>query len=321
MCYYIVSKILGMNKMPILDLTIQFKFRYIKNLINSIIDFFLQVKGLFRTFGVIDVIDIAFVAILIYLVVRVIRETRAMQLIKGLIVLVVVYFAVTFFGMGASSYIMRMIFSNILIILVILFGPEIRKILEQMGKGTARSFIKSIFNSGVAIDVAEMKKTIDAVCKSCAEMSDDKIGALIVFENDTLLGDIIASGTVVDATPSKELIGNIFYPKSPLHDGAMVIRGSSVYAAGCILPLTKNNELSSSLGTRHRAALGISEQSDAVVFVVSEETGDISYASNGTLRRQISTGDMRDILTELYIPDEISSDDRLISRLARRFTK
>ena len=229
MCYYIISKILGMNKMPILDLTIQFKFRYFKNLINSIIDFFLQVKGLFHTFGVIDVIDIAFVAILIYLVVRVIRETRAMQLIKGLIVLVFVYFAVTFFGMGASSYIMRMIFSNILIILVILFGPEIRKILEQMGKGTARNFVKSLFNSGVAIDVAEMKTTIDAVCKACAEMSDDKIGALIVFENDTLLGDIIASGTVVDATPSKELIGNIFYPKSPLHDGAMVIRLSLIH--------------------------------------------------------------------------------------------
>lgn len=305
--------------MPFLDLAIQFKFRYFKNLGNSIVDFFSQIKGLFRTFGIIDIVDILFVAVVIYLVVRVIRETRAMQLIKGFLLLVVVYLVVTFLGMGASSYIMRMIFNNILIILVILFGPEIRKILEQMGKGKTTNFVKGLFNSGVAIDVAAMKKTIDATCKACAEMSDAKIGALIVFENDTLLGDIIASGTVVDGTPSKELIGNIFYPKSPLHDGAMVVRGNSIYAAGCILPLTKNNDISSALGTRHRAALGLSEQSDAIVFVVSEETGDISCAINGTLRRKISTGDMRDILTEQYIPDSISSDDKLISKLTRRF--
>lgn len=305
--------------MPLLDLFIQFRFRYIKNLGNSIIDFFSQIKGLFRTFGIIDVVDIIFVAALIYLVVRVMRETRAMQLIKGFLLLFLVYLVVTFLGMGASSYIMRMIFNNILIILVILFGPEIRKILEQIGKGKAQNLLKGLFNSDVAIDVAEMKKTIDATCKACAEMSDAKIGALIVFENDTLLGDIIASGTVVDGTPSKELIGNIFYPKSPLHDGAMVIRGNSVYAAGCILPLTKNNNLSSQLGTRHRAALGLSEQSDAIVFVVSEERGEISCAVNGTLRRDISTGDMRDILTQQYIPDNISSDDKIISKLKRRF--
>ena len=187
--------------MPLFDLFIQFRFRYLKNLGNSIIDFFSQIKGLFRTFGIIDVVDILFVAIVIYLVVRVIRETRAMQLIKGFLLLTIVYLVVTFLGMGASSYIMRMIFNNILIILVILFGPEIRKILEQVGKGKATNFVKELFNSGVAIDVAEMKQTIDATCKSCAEMADAKIGALIVFENETLLGDIIASGTVVDAVP------------------------------------------------------------------------------------------------------------------------
>ena len=305
--------------MPLFDLFIQFRFRYLKNLGNSIIDFFSQIKGLFRTFGIIDVVDILFVAIVIYLVVRVIRETRAMQLIKGFLLLTIVYLVVTFLGMGASSYIMRMIFNNILIILVILFGPEIRKILEQVGKGKATNFVKELFNSGVAIDVAEMKQTIDATCKSCAEMADAKIGALIVFENETLLGDIIDSGTVVDAVPSKEIIGNIFYPKSPLHDGAMVIRGNSIYAAGCILPLTKNNNLSSQLGTRHRAALGLSEQSDAIVFVVSEERGEISCAVNGTLRSDISTGDMRDILTQQYIPDTFSSDDKIISKLKRRF--
>lgn len=307
--------------MPLIDLVIQFKFRYLKNLGNSIIDFFSQVKGLFSTFRAVDFVDIVFVAVILFLIIRVIRETRAMQLIKGLLFLVLVYFLVTFFGMSASSYIMRMIFTNILLILVVLFSPEIRNILEQMGKGTTRKAFKNIFNSGVGVDVAEMKKTVDAVCKACAEMSDDRIGALIVFENDTLLGDIISSGTVIDGKCSKELICNVFYPKAPLHDGAMVIRSDSVYAAGCILPLTKNNSISSALGTRHRAAIGITEQSDAIVFVVSEETGAISCAVNGNLQHDISTGDMRDILTNQYIPSDYNSDDKIISKIARRFRK
>ena len=305
--------------MPIFDLAIEFKFRYLRNLGNTIVDFFSQVKGLFATFGVVDAVDIIFVAVIVFFIVRVIRETRAMQLIKGLLFLLFFYIVVNFFGLGATSYIMRTIFSNILIILVILFGPEIRNILEQMGIGNYRKVFMNIFNSGVAVDIADMKKTIDAVCKACAEMSDDNIGALIVFENDTLLGDIVKSGTVIDGKCTKELLGNIFYPKSPLHDGAMVIRKDSVYAAGCILPLTNNNDLSSKLGTRHRAALGITEQSDALAIIVSEETGAISYALGGTLYQDVSTGDLRDVLTQQYIPTGGSSDEKIISKIARRF--
>lgn len=300
-------------------ITMEFKFRYFKNLLNSIIEFFSQVKGLFGTFGVIDIVDILFVAVVIYMVIRIIRETRAFQLIRGLVLMAIVYFAVTFFKMDASSYIMRLIFSNILIIVVILFGPEIRNILEQMGKGAARNSLKTIFNSGVALDLVDMNKAIDATCKACADMADDKVGGLIVFENDTMLGDIVSTGTVVDATASKELIQNIFYPKSPLHDGAMIVRGDKIYAAGCILPLTKKPDIASDLGTRHRAAIGITEISDAVVFVVSEETGAISCATNGSLQRDISTGDMRDILTKMYIPNGDLSDDKMISKLVRRF--
>lgn len=307
--------------MPVFDLAIQFRFRYFKNLWSSILEFFTQVKGLFGTFGVIDVVDIVAVAIMLFLTIRILRETRAFQLVKGLLLLAILYFVVTFLGMGASSYIMRLIFTNILIIVVILFGPEIRNILEQMGKRTPKGTFSNIFNSGVAVDAAEMNKTIDAVVKACNEMSDDKIGALIVFENDTLLGDIISTGTIIDGKASKELIGNVFYPKSPLHDGAMVIRHDSVYAAGCILPLTKDNSLSSSLGTRHRAALGMSEESDAIVFVVSEETGAISCARNGSLTVDISTGDMRDILMKQYIPDGSFNDEKIVARLVRRFRK
>lgn len=305
--------------MPFYDLAIEFKFRYLRNLGNTIIDFFSQVKGLFGTFGIVDAVDIFVVAVIVFAIIRVVRETRAIQLIKGMLFLVFFYFLLNFFGLGASSYILRLIFSNILIILVILFGPEIRNILEQMGLGNYRKAFKNFFNSGVALDIADMKKAIDGVCKACAEMSDDNIGALIVFENDTLLGDIIQSGTIIDGRCTKELIGNIFYPKSPLHDGAMVIRKDSVYAAGCILPLTNSNDISSKLGTRHRAAIGITEQSDAIAIVVSEETGAISYAINGTLTQDVSTGELRDVLTKQYIVTGSTSDEKIVSRIARRF--
>lgn len=298
-----------------------FKFRYFKNLGNSILDYLSQVKGLFATFGYIDAVDILFVAAILYLVIRIVRETRAMQLIKGIVVLVVLYGLVTFLGMGASSYIMKSIFSNILIIIVILFGPELRSILERFGSGAYRNGALALLKSGMALDINEMNKTIDATCKACTDMADDKTGALIVFENQTLLGDIITTGTNLDAATSRELIENVFYPKSPLHDGAMIIRGTKIHAAGCILPLTKNNDISSALGTRHRAAIGISEQSDAIVFVVSEETGEISVAMNGTLTKGISSGDMRDILVSNFIPNSKSSDDKMVKKIVRRIKK
>lgn len=297
------------------------RFRYIKNLGNSIVDFFSQVKGLFGTFGFIDVIDILFVAVVIYMVIRIIRDTRAMQLIKGLLFLLALYILVNFLGMSASTYIMKGIFANILIIVVILFGPEIRNILEEMGKGAARSNLVAILESGVAVEVNEMKKTIDATCKACADMSDTKTGALIVFERETMLGDIISSGTLLQATATKELIENIFFPKSPLHDGAMIIRSYKIHAAGCILPLTSNKNISSALGTRHRAAIGVSQQSDAIVVVVSEETGSISVALSGKIQTGISTGELRDILTKTFIVEPSSANESAVQKFVRRMKK
>ncbi|MBR4241095.1 MAG: diadenylate cyclase CdaA [Eubacterium sp.] len=307
--------------MPFEIIDLALKFRYIRNLGNSISDFFSQVKGLLGTFGFIDVIDILFVAVIIYMVIRIIRDTRAMQLIKGLLFLLLLYLVVNFLGMDASSYIMKGIFSNILIIVVILFGPEIRNILEAMGKGAARSNLIAILDSGVAVELNEMKKTIDAVCKACTDMSDSKTGALIVFEKETMLGDIIASGTIIQATATKELIENIFFPKSPLHDGAMIIRSGKVYAAGCILPLTSNNNISSSLGTRHRAAIGVSQQSDAIVVVVSEETGNISVAIGGNLKTGLSTGDLRDILANDFLIDPSMANESAIKKFVRRMKR
>ncbi|MCH5315834.1 MAG: diadenylate cyclase CdaA [Eubacterium sp.] len=286
----------------------------------SISEFFNRIISVFSTFTIFDFLDILTVTVIIYICIRILRETRAMQLAKGLVLIAVAYGIATLLNMEATTVIFRAVYSNILIIVVILFGPEIRHIIEQVGHGATAKSLKTIIHPGVAVDIAEMSGTITSVCKACSNMSDQKIGALICFENATLLGDIIATGTEVNAKASRELIENIFFPKSPLHDGAMVIRDGKVYSAGCILPLTQKT-VSSSFGTRHRAAIGLSEQSDAIVVIVSEETGAISVAKGGVLQFDISDGDLRDILTTAFIPTGSSADDKIITRLVRRIKK
>lgn len=289
-------------------------------MLNSLNDFFNQIVSVFSTFRFTDFLDIAMVTVIIYICVRIIRETRAMQLVKGIIFIAAIYLIVNLLNMEASSIIFKQIFGNIILIVAILFAPEIRNILEQIGKGTARKNFKTIIHPGVAVEISEIQEGIEATIKACSNMSDSKTGALIVFENDTLLGNVIDSGTLINAKPSRALIENIFYPKTPLHDGALVIRNGRAYAAGCILPLTKK-DLNSKYGTRHRAAVGLSEESDAIVVVVSEETGAISYAKNGVLYHDISDGELRDVLMNTFIPSGSSSDDKIISKLVRRIKK
>lgn len=287
---------------------------------DQITDVFNRIISVFSTFSITDFLDIVMVSILIYICIRIIRESRAIQLVKGLIYLAVIYGVVNLLNMEAASFIFEAVFSNILIILVILFAPEVRKILEQVGHGATAKNLRTIIHSGVAMEIAEISDAIEAVCKACSDMSDQKVGALICFENNTLLGDVIATGTEIHAKVSKELVENIFFPKSPLHDGAMVIRDGKIYAAGCILPLTKKT-VSSALGTRHRAGIGITEQSDAIVVIVSEETGFISVVHKGVLQRDISDGDLRDILMTEFVPTGSSSDDKIITKLVRRLKK
>lgn len=289
-------------------------------MLNNISDFLNRILSVFSTFRFSDFLDILLVAVIIYLCIRIIRETRAMQLVKGIVFLLAVYLIVNLLNMEASTYIFRSIFANILLIVAILFAPELRNILEQIGKGTARKNFKTIIHPGVALELAEIQDAIESAIKACSNMSDTKTGALIVFENETLLGNVIDSGTIINAKASRALIENIFYPKTPLHDGAMVIRNGKIYAAGCILPLTKK-DVQSSFGTRHRAAIGLSEESDAIVIVVSEETGAISVASGGTLNTDISDGDLRDILINTFIPSGSSRDDKIITKLVRRMRK
>ena len=287
---------------------------------SAIGDFFNKILSVFSTFGISDALDILFVAVIIYGCIRIIRETRAMQLAKGILLLLVMYGIVNLLHMEASSFIFKSIFSNILLLAAILFSPELRNILEQVGKGATGKSLKTIIHPGVAIDVAEIGDCIEATCKACSDMSDQHVGALIVFENETMLGDIIASGTELHAKASRQLIENVFFPKSPLHDGALVIRDGRLYAAGCILPLTKKS-VSSALGTRHRAGIGLTEKSDPVVVIVSEETGSISVAMGGVLNHDVSDVDLRDILKTECLPSGSSSDDKIISRLVRRVKK
>lgn len=261
-----------------------------------------EIKNALLNFnGISDILDILLVAFIIYAGIKLIRDTKAIQLAKGFILILILYAAVNIFNMEASSYLFSMIFSNLLLVLVIIFSPEIRHALESVGRSSVSNFSLFSFKNSDLILKQDLSNTmINAVCRSCSEMSDEKIGALIVLEKETLLGQIIETGTKIDAEISPEILGNIFFPKAPLHDGAAIIRNFRVCAAGCILPLTKNNDISSSLGTRHRAAIGMSEQSDALVIVVSEETGAISVAEKGNLRRNISDGDLREILSNSF---------------------
>ncbi len=255
-----------------------------------------------------DLLDILLVAFIIYEGIKLIRGSRTFQLVKGIAFLLVVYGLVKFFNMEACEYILTILFENGLIILVVLFSPELRNILEKFGRRSISDFSFFNFKNQDAI-AKELASTVNDFCKAAGDMSDTKTGALVVFEKDAPLQDIIKSGTILDAQSSPELFNGIFFKNSALHDGAVVIRDGRIYSAGCILPLTQNTNLDSELGTRHRAAIGMSEQSDAVVVVVSEENGAISVAKSGELTRDITRGKLREILLGELIPQNDNNQE------------
>ena len=250
-----------------------------------------QVKRAIFSFNSIgDIFDVILVAFVIYSAIKFIKDTRAFQLVKGVIILAFCYLIVSLFNMEVSKYALSILFSNLFIILVVIFSPEIRTVLESVGRRSVSNI--NIFNlkNRDENEIQEsIKSSVNAVSRACSDMSDKQIGALIVFEKDTMLGDISKTGTSLDATVTPELISNIFFPKAPMHDGAVVIKEGRVVSAGCILPLTDRNNLSSELGTRHRAAVGMTENTDAVVVVVSEETGMISIAEAGKITRNYNS--------------------------------
>lgn len=258
-----------------------------------------------------DAVDIIVVAFLIYGVVKLVRETRAGQLVKGLFLLVILFIISSYFNLVMVSRVLAYFFQFAFVAILIVFQPEIRKALEQVGRNNVGQSIAAVVTGrDRSYDRAQIRKAINAVVDGVGILQQLKMGALIVFERKTKLGDIIETGTQINCEPSGQIVGNIFFNKAPLHDGAMIIRDGMIHAAGCILPLTKNTSVSAELGTRHRAALGVSEESDAVVVVVSEETGQISVAVNGVLARRFTRDTLRDVLEGYLIPQEEASTVR-----------
>ena len=258
--------------------------------------------NLMKTFRFLDFLDIAITSIIIYSFINLVKKTRAGQLVKGIVILSAVSLLSSWLKFVVLSNILNKFFEFAVITIVIVFQPELRSILEQIG----RSKFGTKFGGKIyGLDSLSLQKTrtcIKEIVDSAVSLSSKGTGALIILERKTKLGDIIDTGTIIKAEPSVPIIENIFFDKSPLHDGAVVIKDNKIYAAGCILPLTKNKKISEHVGTRHRAALGISEISDAVVVVVSEETGVISVALGGILTRGYTKEHLKNKLDDELIP-------------------
>lgn len=280
---------------------------------NTLVDFRDAFLSILSTLEIIDLIDMAFLAYIFYLLLKLIRETRAGQLVKGIILLIAGYFIARLLGLKVMRYILEQALGVGLIAMLVLFQPELRRALEKFGR--TRLGVK-IFGIGSMSEdsVTKWETAIDAICDSCVELSATCTGALIVCERQVRLGEQIETGTIMNAVPSKEVFGNIFYPKTPLHDGAVIMRDGIILAAACFLPKPQNDAIiNKKLGSRHRAAIGMSENSDAVVIVVSEETGQISVAMNGSLTRDYTREKLRELLHT-----EILEDDQYIGKSTRR---
>ena len=262
-----------------------------------------RLQSIFRTISPTDILDVAVVAYIVYHIIKLVRETRAAQLVKGILAVIVIYAIAEQIHLNTISFIMRNILQVGLISLVVVFQPELRRTLEKMGR-TKVSALTPWSHGDESANSAIWSQPIEILCEAVQRLSMSATGALIVIERQTKLGEQIATGVVVDAVPSVELIGNIFFKNSPLHDGAVIMRDGKIHAAACFLPKPDKEEgIDKNLGSRHRASLGISEVSDSVTIVVSEETGGISFAVNGRLIRNLSIDKLRQTLQFYLIPE------------------
>ena len=256
------------------------------------------------TIQITDLLDIAIMVFVLYKILVLVQSTKAASLLKGLFVFFAALLMSYLFQLHGIYYIMSSMVNMGILALIILFQPEIRRVLEQMG---SRRFI-AFFAHSEAGNV--MEATIGQTVLACSEMSQSRTGALIVFEREILLDDMVRSGTVLDASVSSELLKNIFFVKAPMHDGAVIVRHGRILGAGCMLPLSKNVNLSRDLGMRHRAGIGMSENSDAVVVIVSEGTGSISVAIGGMLKRHLKPDTLENLLRNELLPQEDSGADK-----------
>lgn len=265
-------------------------------------------KNIVSSVGITDVLDIAIITFLAYKLLGFIRETRAEQLAKGLLLLVVATVLSKWMHLYTLHWLLSGLISAGLVAIVVIFQPELRRALEYLG----RSRITNIFGE---VDKEEAKRIVGQFVEAVDSMSASRTGALIVIEREISLNDIVETGTVIDSQITAQMIGTIFYEGTPLHDGAVIVRGDKLYAAGCVLPLTQNKELNKELGTRHRAGIGITENSDALVIIVSEETGIISIAQNGKLTRFLDSKTIEKKLLNLYFEGE--TEQKLSDRISK----
>ena len=252
-----------------------------------------------KTMGITDLLDVIIVAYLIYKVIWFVRRTNSYNLAKGVVLILIVLWLSYIFHLTMINFLLRRMVELGLIALVVLFQPELRRLLERMGRS---------FSSKRSVSSTEIEDAISQTVLACTQMSASHTGALLIFERKEKLNSIMTTGTIINSDISAELIKNLFYNKAPLHDGAVIMREGRIAAAGCVLPLTQSTNLSKELGMRHRAGIGLSEQSDAVVIIVSEETGDISLAVEGLLKRHLNGVTLDKLLrTELIRQEEESS--------------
>ena len=253
-----------------------------------------------------DVLDIVIIAFLVYNLLRMVKSTRAENILRGVVAFLVVLGLADILQLNAISYIMKNLVQVGILAIIVLFQPEIRQILEKVGSRNIKML--RVFNDPK--QQSELDTAIDQTVVACSEMSQSKTGVLIVFERNIRLDDMVRSGTTLDAAVSSELLKNIFFVKAPMHDGAVIIRHGRILGAGCMLPLSKNVNLSRDLGMRHRAGIGMSENSDAVVVIVSEETGSISVAIGGMLKRHLMPETLSKLLRNELMPPEEDSEDK-----------
>ena len=252
---------------------------------------------------VISILDILITATIIYFILDWIKGTQAAQVLKGVVIILLITELSSWLGFVTINYILRNLMTVGVVALLVMFQPELRRALERLGSTRFRSFFKNIFHNERTNDT---KHVVDSILASVDEMSKTKTGALIVIERTTQLKDIMETGTFLDAVVTKPLLLNIFTPKTPLHDGAVIISSSDLKlkAAGCLLPLTQSRNLRQEIGTRHRSAIGISEVSDAFVVVVSEESGVVSCAQNGKLSRFLDSKTLETLLNEVFTTED-----------------
>lgn len=289
-------------------------------------DFFYYIFNQFTSMGITDIIDILLVSVIFYYIYVFIRDRRAGKLASGVVFIILILVISSFLNMHTLNYLLQNVVQVGMLAIFIVFQPELRSMLEKMGGDS----INRLNRIGEQRELQQTMETINEISKSAQELSKDKTGALIVIERSTRLGDEVKSGVSVDAEISSFLVRNIFFNKAPLHDGAMIIRNNRILACGCFLPLSLNNQIVKELGTRHRAAIGISENSDAIVVVVSEETGTISLAQEGSLVRNFDRYTLKNELVNRMIDpsmlknkNEQHSDfkDKLIEKIKSPFTR